>query len=96
LTEATLLPVSGSHEEGIFEFLAKVSGTQEGIARPPRFRTIKDHYWVFDRLWVYLCFLGLPLEVVVRRRLARRGFRPGLRVSAKSSDIVGSIKMKSS
>lgn len=30
-------------------------------------KTTKDHYWFFDYWWITLLFLGLPLEVIIRR-----------------------------
>ena len=38
-----------------------------GVFLPPRYRTLTNHYWIFDSWWFFFLLLFLPLEVVVRR-----------------------------
>ncbi len=68
LTEAKLITPDSDQTEALLEFFKQVSGRQEGIAHPPRFRTVKDYYWVFGKPWALILLIFLPVEVMVRRR----------------------------
>lgn len=48
------------------EWLRRTSG-QEGLTNTLETRRVEDFYWILDYWWVWLLFLGLPLEVIVRR-----------------------------
>jgi hypothetical protein len=50
----------------VMNWLATITG-QSGVALPARVKTVKDYFWAFDRPWIWLLLLFLPLEVIVRR-----------------------------
>ena len=47
-------------------WLHKVTET-EGVALPTKFRTLKDFYWIFKHPIIYLVFILVPLEILIRR-----------------------------
>lgn len=66
LTGAKTLLDFGNNQDAIEDWLAKATGT-EGVALPPRYKSVKNFYWPLERWWIWLCILALPLEVLVRR-----------------------------
>ncbi len=40
---------------------------RNGVLLSPRFKTLANHFWIFDSLWFFFLLIFLPLEVLVRR-----------------------------
>ncbi|NRA64989.1 MAG: hypothetical protein HRU19_10945 [Pseudobacteriovorax sp.] len=41
--------------------------SSSGVADPMDRKTLIDYYWAFQHWWIFLFFLALPLEVLIRR-----------------------------
>lgn len=66
LTGAAFTDVDRDLRKSLGDWLINATGTQ-GLAAPAERKQITDYFWVFDKWWVYLLLLGVPLEILVRR-----------------------------
>jgi hypothetical protein len=66
LTEAKTILETAKLEQATEDWLAQAIGS-DGVALPPRYKSIRNFYWPFEKWWIWLCLLFLPLEVLIRR-----------------------------
>lgn len=67
LTGASLILSADEASQGqIGQWLEALAGDKRSIGTVDA-KTSRDHYWFFDYWWIAFLFLGLPLEVLIRR-----------------------------
>ncbi len=66
LTGAVLSVEGRGLSQDLSNWLIAVTGNQ-GLVAPSERRQLTDYYWIFERWWVYLLLLAIPLEILVRR-----------------------------
>ncbi|WP_132321954.1 hypothetical protein [Pseudobacteriovorax antillogorgiicola] len=66
LTQASLSVEENNHDTSLLEWVGRVTGSM-GVTAPSERKSMTDFYWVFKSWWIYLLFLAIPGEVLVRR-----------------------------
>ncbi|MCX6127018.1 MAG: hypothetical protein NTV34_20015 [Proteobacteria bacterium] len=66
LTGAKFISATENRSQIMADWLRTWTGA-ESQSLPNRFKTVRDFYWVFNRPWIWLVVLLLPLEVLIRR-----------------------------
>lgn len=66
VTESLLIGADEDRSRLIGEWLRVWTG-EENQALPSRFKTIRDFYWPQRQPWIWLVFLFIPAEVLIRR-----------------------------
>lgn len=66
LTKAKLVVSESDIENHSSEWLTSLMA-DGGVVLPQRYKTSLDYYWILKEWWIWLLFLALPMEVLVRR-----------------------------
>ena len=66
LTGATFVEANGDRSRDVEQWL-QMWGASDGKALPDKMKSTREFYWPMDYSWLWVLFLLLPAEVLIRR-----------------------------